>query len=326
MIGCGTNTFTDPDDYRMNVPGAGINLVVTGPGDFKARLTWIRLNRVALVRAEERAPRIAFVTLAPGQVFVSLPLHHDPPAMWNGVEMRSGEIVLHGSNGEQIHHRTKGPAGWGLISLASTDSADLGRVLARVALSPPAAAKILAPSKVTAELLRLHAQACRIAETRPDTIAHPHAAWVLEQDVLGALVKCLTVEEPHRHSGPRHRHAGIMARLENVLASHPDQQLPMRDLCALVGAPERTLRMCCARFLGMSPGSYARLRRLNLVRAALRRADPETASVEAVARQYGFSELGRFAVAYRTLFGEPPSRTLRADAKSIRGAAPAEFA
>ena len=45
----------------------------------------------------------------------------------------------------------------------------------------------------------------------------------------------------------------------------------------------------------MSPGQYARLRRLNLVRAALQRADPATASVSAIARQHGFSELGRFA-------------------------------
>jgi transcriptional regulator GlxA family with amidase domain len=50
---------------------------------------------------------------------------------------------------------------------------------------------------------------------------------------------------------------------------------------------------------------------LNLVRSALWRADPETASVAEIARNHHFLELGRFAVAYRAVFGEMPSSTLR---------------
>jgi transcriptional regulator GlxA family with amidase domain len=54
-----------------------------------------------------------------------------------------------------------------------------------------------------------------------------------------------------------------------------------------------------------------RLRRLNLVRAELRRADPDTTSVAQIARRHCFSELGRFAAVYRQIFGESPSTTLR---------------
>jgi AraC-like DNA-binding protein len=61
----------------------------------------------------------------------------------------------------------------------------------------------------------------------------------------------------------------------------------------------------------MNPTTYGRLRRLNLVRATLRRADPATVTVAEVARRYGFSELGRFATTYRSVFGEVPSTTLR---------------
>ena len=73
---------------------------------------------------------------------------------------------------------------------------------------------------------------------------------------------------------------------------------------------ERTLRMCCAKFLGVSPTRYLLLQRLNKARAALRRADPAKASVAEVARHHQFLELGRFAVTYRTTFGESPSVTL----------------
>ena len=61
----------------------------------------------------------------------------------------------------------------------------------------------------------------------------------------------------------------------------------------------------------MSPTRYHLLRRLNMARSALQRADPETASVAEIARNHQFLELGRFAVAYRAIFGEMPSFTLR---------------
>jgi transcriptional regulator GlxA family with amidase domain len=69
--------------------------------------------------------------------------------------------------------------------------------------------------------------------------------------------------------------------------------------------------MCCAEFLGMSPTRYFLLRRLNMARSALQRADPANASVAEIARSCQFRELGRFAVTYRTTFGETPSATLR---------------
>jgi AraC-like DNA-binding protein len=60
----------------------------------------------------------------------------------------------------------------------------------------------------------------------------------------------------------------------------------------------------------MGPHQYLRLRRLSLIRAALQHADPASTSVEAVARHYQFGEPGRFAMAYRKIFGESPSVTL----------------
>jgi transcriptional regulator GlxA family with amidase domain len=61
----------------------------------------------------------------------------------------------------------------------------------------------------------------------------------------------------------------------------------------------------------MAPSQYGRLRRLNMVRTALRRAAPADASIAQIGARYGFTEPGRLAVLYRMVFGEAPSTTLR---------------
>jgi AraC-like DNA-binding protein len=61
----------------------------------------------------------------------------------------------------------------------------------------------------------------------------------------------------------------------------------------------------------MGPIRYLTLRRMHLVRRALLGADPSKANVTRIVTDHGFWELGRFSVAYRALFGESPSETLR---------------
>jgi AraC-like DNA-binding protein len=61
----------------------------------------------------------------------------------------------------------------------------------------------------------------------------------------------------------------------------------------------------------MGPIRYLNLRRMHLVRRALLHSGPSTATVTQIATDHGFWELGRFSVAYRALFGEMPSATLR---------------
>lgn len=61
----------------------------------------------------------------------------------------------------------------------------------------------------------------------------------------------------------------------------------------------------------MGPMRFLLRRRMHLARRALHAADPATATVTAIAMQFGFWELGRFAAEYKTLFAEPPSATLR---------------
>ena len=307
----GTATFANPDAYQAGIGDASVNFIVTGGGDFNARLTWLHLRRFHVLRACENLSRIAFVSLSPAQVFVSFPTSQGPPLTYSGLRLQFGDVVFH-CRGERTHQRTSGESQWGLISLPPEQLAACGKALTGSKITAPPIGRVLRPSRsAAARLLRLHSRACRLAETRHKLIANPEVARALEQELLHALVNCLTADDATGNLKTRRHHADIMVRFEDALTAHSGSQLNMPALCSAIGVPERTLRVCCAEFLGMSPTRYLLLRRLNMARSALRRANPSTASVAEIARTYQFQEPGRFAVTYRTIFGEMPSSTLR---------------
>jgi AraC-like DNA-binding protein len=310
MLDSGTSTFSNPDDYQANIAGAKVNLIVTGGRNFTAQLTWLKLHQLRVLRGCENLPRIAYISLSPGRVSIFFPTGGSP-SIWAGHALRIGDIVFH-SGGGRTHHRTTGDFKWGLLSLPPGQFVACGKALTGLEITLPSMGRVLRPSRIAAaRLLRLHSKACHLAETRREIIEHPEVTRALEQEFLYALFNCLTADDVNDHLETRRHHASLMVRLEDELARNTDGQPTMPELCAAIGVPERTLRVCCTEFLGISPSRYLLLRRLNLARAALRRADPATARVAEIARNYQFQQPGRFAVTYRRVFGEMPSTTLR---------------
>jgi AraC-like DNA-binding protein len=308
----GTLTFSDPDGYAAGFGDARISLTITGAGDFAARLTWLKLKDLNIYRCCESLPRIAYISLPPEQMFLSFPVGA-VSLISDGFALRNGHIVLHG-RGERTHQRSNGACQWGLISLSPEQFASCGKALTGRAIARPHASRIFrAPRAEVLRFQRLFAQGCRLAEARRKLIERPEVARALEQEMLHAIIHCLTAIDASGNPKTRRHHAAVMVRFEEALDKRIDQKLNMPALCAEIGVPERTLRMCCAEFLGVSPTRYLLLRRLNKVRWALQRANPLIASVAEIAQSYQFLELGRFAVTYRTTFGESPSATLQRD-------------
>jgi AraC-like DNA-binding protein len=105
-----------------------------------------------------------------------------------------------------------------------------------------------------------------------------------------------------------HRQAELAIELA---LSRPDQSLSVSELAQRSSVSERTLRRAFKSCYGLSPLEYLRIHRLHQARAVLRANCPERTTVTQVAFDFGFWDLGRFAGAYRQLFRELPSETLR---------------
>jgi len=304
-------TFTDPYEYQTSLRASDVRMLVPQAGRYVSEHIRIDLYRLWMQRGAAQLPFVAHaaVTKARSPIFfladaAQRPMHH------TGMELTAGDIAFT-SLGAEHYHRAWDVSRWAAMSLTPEDLAEAGRSVAGHELTAPAVTRLIRPSApLMARLQRLHAAACHLAAATPDILAHPEVAKAMEQELVRVMVRCLTEshEPPHE---PMHHGVHVMQRFEQVLEEHRDRPLYLTEICAAIGVAERTLRLRCMEHLGMSPHRYLVLRRMHLARRALALADQANTTVTVVASDHGFGELGRFAVAYRRLFGESPSATLR---------------
>lgn len=314
----GTSTFSDPHAYAAAFGEARVSLTVSSGGDFRARLAHLHLRYSDIFRCSESLPRIAFVCLPPQKITITFP-YGRASLVTNGRGLAPREIALHGP-GERIHQLCNGNCEWGLVSFETEQFLSSAKALTGRRLNVRNGNKRFRPLQAdAARFRRVITQAIRLAEARDGLVERPEVARALEQELLHAVINCLSSSEHVEKSGKTQRHAGIMARFEAALESRVAGKPSIPELCAEIGVPERTLRACCISFLGVGPGRYLLLRRLNQARLALQKAHPSTSSVAAIARALQFSELGRFADSYRSVFGELPSATLQHSSQTPPG-------
>jgi AraC-like DNA-binding protein len=104
------------------------------------------------------------------------------------------------------------------------------------------------------------------------------AAPGLEQQLLQALIECLSAGPAYQETPAARRHRDVLARFEDLIEA----------------------------------GSIRRRRAMQRAHPALRRSDPQTSTVAEVAGRCGFRDLGRLANSYRAIYGELPSATAAA--------------
>ncbi len=135
---------------------------------------------------------------------------------------------------------------------------------------------------------------------------------LLHEEMLDAFLATLAQAVPVAPESSSLANGAVTIRLvEDYVAAFAGETVEIPDICHDLRLSRRTLDRSFQEHLGTGPKTYLRLSRLSAARAALMDARPGTASVTQVALDHGFSELGRFSVLYRRMFGETPAQTLR---------------
>ena len=97
----------------------------------------------------------------------------------------------------------------------------------------------------------------------------------------------------------------------DIIETEPHLPLTVSALAARSYVSVRGLQDGFRRHLGTSPMTYLREVRLRRAHEVLRQSDPSITTVAAVAHDWGFTNLGRFAAMHAAQYGELPTVTLR---------------
>jgi hypothetical protein len=185
-----------------------------------------------------------------GRAIIAFRIHAGGSVVHGGVELKPNDMVRF-SPGQSYYQHSSGPAGIGGMSLPVADMVSVGAAMAGCDLTPPRDTLIFTPPPgAVAKLQRLHAAAGYLAETAPEIIANPSAAYGLEQALVEAMVGCLCGIEAREDSIAQRQHELIMRRFRRVVERiRINPSIP--EICKAIGVSDRTLRVCCiARGIG----------------------------------------------------------------------------
>jgi AraC-like DNA-binding protein len=308
----------DPLLSRNAIVGCDFETLPTKRGNFQADITQIEFNRLRMLRYHLNLPQISTISLRPGRMVIGfLTEAHSSAQHYRGTRLEFGDIVINRST--EVHQRVEDNLHGGAMSLSVGElGAMLESVVGRNFLEKMNKPVIRPSPALMSRLLKLHDAVGQLAHDTPEILKLPEACRALEEQLTHLMVRCLAEGVGVEITAGCRRHDAVITRFEDFLAAHPDRPLHLTEICAAIGVAERTLRAACEEHLGMGPIRFLTLRRMYLVRSALLGSDAIKTSVTRVVTDHGFWELGRFSVAYRALFGESPSETLRRPADQPR--------
>lgn len=304
--------FSDPLSLQAALQSATqAEILPTVRGRFRAEATQIGMDKLRMQRFEVDLPQITTVTTASDRKSIGFLIEGGSSDLYHsGLEITRGDILVYGN--EVLHQRSSSDFRYGTMSLPAAEFPAVCKALVGSEFLGKARRTVVRPDPaLMSRLLNVHRTVGQLAHDVPDLLDQREVRRALEQKLVHIMVRCLAEGAGVQTNIRAVRHEAIMVRFQEYLEANSDEPLYLPEICAGIRVAERTLRGACEEHLGMGPIRFLALRRMHLVQRALSRADPSVSTVTRIATDHGFWELGRFSVAYRALFGECPSETLR---------------
>lgn len=147
----------------------------------------------------------------------------------------------------------------------------------------------------------------------PAILGVQNARKALLNDILTTILVLLdelSSQKLCEHHSKQFVHRHIVDRTREYILHNYDTPPSIIDICQTLKVSRRTLHYAFQKVLGVSPISFIRYVRLNIVRKELLERDPRQNRITEIAQEFGFWHMGMFSHYYKNLFGELPSETL----------------
>jgi AraC-like DNA-binding protein len=304
-------TFADPVPCQAALQSiAKAEILPVARGRFHVEATQIGMDKLRMQRFSVALPQIDTVETSLDRKAIGFLLEENSSGLQHcGLKVTPNDILIYGH--DVLHQRSEANLQYGTMSVPAQDFPVLcATIMGREFLDSQTS--IVRPDPaLLSRLLNLHKIVGQLAHDSPELLELPEVRRALEERLIHVMVRCLAEGAGVGTTIGNRRHEAVLARFEEFLEAHPDRPLYLTEICTALGVSERSLRATCEEHLGMGPIRFLTLRRMHLVRRSLLGADRSKATVTGIVTDHGFWELGRFSVAYRMMFGESPSETLR---------------
>lgn len=144
-----------------------------------------------------------------------------------------------------------------------------------------------------------------------ESASEPGRAPLFRHYAHAVANKLLSVLQRNQPTSQLCGQARLFERLDRHIEARIKQDISVEQLALFAGLSQRSLYQVFKDQAHTSPRSYIRRKKLEHVYATLMDPAVRVASVTAVALDYGFTHLGRFAELYKSSFGVLPSESLK---------------
>jgi AraC-like DNA-binding protein len=302
--------FIEPDQFAAAIRPAHSQCTITRRGKYSAELTMVDLQNVSLRRFETSIAQTSYAALSPEGVVFAFLLSDAENTSASGLEMRHGTVIQYGV-GHDYFTRSLGPRSIGHVLLSHAALRHVVRYAGTRLGGWKDTYRLMPTAQAYGRIVGLQNDIARIARNAPEVFQRPGASHGVEQALIEAMSECLADIEPVTVTITQRHKEAVVRRFRELVEEDLSASLFIPEICAEIGVSARIFRRYCQEQLGVSPKRFLLLRRLHGVRRRLLVARPAETTVTDVATQFGFWELGRFAVVYKSLFNESPSQTLR---------------
>jgi AraC family ethanolamine operon transcriptional activator len=296
--------FTEYDAYAEAVRDVSVVMRLSRLQEPKWKLQNLVIGAVRLQQGFEGGGTIAEgATVDDGWTFFHQPL----PVSINGQLLTKEQVFLVPPGGEfcLASHRSHE---WLTVTIPTSLLLPSPLALEHVSRSSPSLLE--PPPHVTRRFTTLVRRVLAAAEHRPQLLNRPVVLESIKSDLIRTAINLFTNRQ--LNASPHFARWRFQTKSAIELAlSQVDKALTIAELARQLGAPERSLRTAFQKCYAMAPVELLRIYRLHQARYQLLASCPDRNTVTEIAFGLGFWELGRFARAYRSLYGELPSETLR---------------
>ena len=296
-----SQTFDKTDLMRQSSPNWAYEATYTLlPQAFEGKNSVVFLPQVQLSYATRSGGILYEVASPKGTISLGVVEELEDKACFGHTKLKEGRVVIFDDK-KPYSMVTNGRFRAAIVSFPKKAYRELSRELAKHNLE--------AVEDSDNRLQKLLEEILKRVEKDPSVLEDEAQAAAMEEEVMQTVTSLFEEQTPALPKLTKGEKIALQIR--DRIYKRLSKKVTIASLAQEYGVSEQTLQNAFKSLFGFTPSKFLRNLKLNHVRRALIKADPQEDAIVHIAKRWGFTHMGHFSRYFTDLFGENPSVTLK---------------